>query len=546
MKKITLLFAFLAFLSAKAQWTTDTAENTLVTTTTSSDTKSVGTSDGGTFVVYWKVVPAPVNYELWVQYLDASGNRQFGDDGMLISNTIPMSTFTSLWKTTIDSDNNLYVSVTGSGTGTPAFAYKISKTGNLLWGENGINLGSGYVPTVLPLRNGEVVVSHWPGSQKAKVMKYSATGVAIWANTVDIIGANTASATIPADLFELSDGSIEIVFHQKFNFGVASNLYAQKYSADGVALWTTPTQLSDKGTAYNTLYSAAQDGDVIYYGYSGTTGNRFDSYVQRVNADGTTPWGLNGMDFDTNQTSYEMDTRIAFQKDSDYVWAIARYTPTSQNLQGESVQKFDKNSGDRQFTDNAKIVFPMSDEYRNHTGDLFLLNDSPFFLTKAGMDNGASPVTLNAVLLNNAGDFAWEEQFLPVATFAASKGRITFNKPIGDQAVVVFTEEKTSGESKIYAQNFTNDLLLAAQSFNTKNKYLALYPNPSNGIFELRSGVNIASVSVFDTSGKLVHSNHNLNVLTTTIDATLWQTGLYLVKVSNANGQQQNLKFIKS
>ena len=546
MKKITLLFALFAFLSAQAQWTSDTAENTLVSNISSGDAKSVGTSTGGTFIAFWKVVAAPTNYELWVQYLDADGNRQFGDDGMLVSNTIPMSTSTLLWKTTIDKNDNFYISITGSATGNPAFIFKITTAGTLPWGENGISIGAGYVPTLLPLSNGEVVVSYWPGSQKAKLRKYSAAGEAIWENPIDIVGANTSSATIPADLYELSNGDIEVVFHQKFTFGVASNLYAQKFNSEGVSQWTAPIQLSDKGTSYNALYSGTQDGDIIYYGFSGATGNRYDSYVQRINPDGTTPWGLNGMDFDTNQTNYEMDTKIAFESGSDYVWAISRYTQSSQDLQGEYVQKFDKNTGERQFSDNAKSVFPISDAYRNHISDLFLTNDSPVFLIKSGFDNGVSPVTLNAVLLNSDGEFAWEEEFLPMATFASSKGRITFNRPVADQAAVVFIEEKTSGATKIYAQNLTNALLLAADNFTSEKVATTLYPNPTNGLFTIQSDENIKSVTVYNSSGKMVYTTSEHHALTANIDSKTWSTGFYFVKITNDKDAQKTVKFIKN
>src|SRR5690606_34503003 len=90
------------------QWTTDTDANTLVASDTEGgDLQSVGTSDGKTFVVFWKTVPAPVNYELRVQLLDVDGTQLFGTDGMLVSDVVPMSTHTVVWSITIDSDDNL-------------------------------------------------------------------------------------------------------------------------------------------------------------------------------------------------------------------------------------------------------------------------------------------------------------------------------------------------------------------------------------------------------------------------------------------------------
>lgn len=543
MKKITLLFALLACLGVQAQWTSDTAVNTLVTDLISDDVKSIGTSDGRTFIVFWKTVAAPVNYELRVQLLDADGMQQFGPNGILISDAIPMSTFTYVWKLSIDKNNNIYVGVTGSGAGNPGYVFKINPAGESLWA-NGLNLGAALLPTVLPQSNGEVMIAYWPGSGKTKLQKYAADGVAVWANPVEVAGASLTSGTIPADLFEMPNGDITIVFHQKFTFGVSSNLYVQRFDSFGIQAWEIPTKIADKGTAYNAFYSGTQDGDVIYYGFSGSTVSRFDSYVQRINPDGTIPWGINGIDFDTNTTNYEMDTKIAFEAGSDYVWAIARYTPSTQDIYGEYVQKFDKVTGARQFTDNAKEVYEMTSDSQAHIGDLFLQDDAPLFLLKSGFDSGVSPTTLSGVLLDNSGTQVWTVP-AQVATFAANKARVTLNKPTGGKAVVVFVEEKIAGEKKIYAQNFTS-ALLGVDNFETNTANAKIYPNPTNGIFNISSKVNISAVMVYDLRGQLIFENNPVNTLQLTVDATNWSGGVYLISVKTQNGAQQTMKFMKT
>lgn len=455
MKKITLLIALLCTFCASAQWTTDTAANTLVANSTPTGVQSLGTSTGKTFVVFWKEAEAPVNFELRVQLIDEDGVQQFGPDGMLISNTIPMSSYTSIWKLAIDSKDNLYVSVTGTGTGTPGMIYKINTAGLSLW-PNGINVGTGYVPTVLPLVNDDIIVAYWPGT-KGKLQRFNPQGEAVWATPIDInpAAAYATRATIAADMYEHADGDFTVVFHTKLSFGISSLLYAQRYNSQGVAQWTEPAQLTDKQTAYNTPYSGAQDGDIVYYAFSGSHDSRFDSYVQRLNADGTVAWGVSGMDFDTNQTNFEMNTNIAFSSGSQFVWAIARYTTSAQGQNGEYIQKFDKVTGARQFTDNAKLVFPIDDNHRAHLGELHLVSDQPVFLTNYGVNNGASPTTINAVFLDESGDFILEDDILPVATFTAAKGNVFLNRPVDGYAVLTFIETKTDGQNKMYAQQFT-------------------------------------------------------------------------------------------
>ena len=442
-------------LTAHAQWTTETAVNTLVATSEGGDMKSMGTSDGQTYVVFWKTVAAPVNYELRLQVLDASGNKQLGDDGMLVSGNISMSTYTVIWSVTVDKDDNLYIGATGTGDGS-GHVFKLDINGNPLWGADGVTFSDGYLVTVLPLANGEAIVS-WFASGQALMQRYDATGNTLWPATQPI--ESGTSNTAPANLFELPEGGYVVVFHV-LSFGISSTLYAQRYDENGMAQWAVPTKLSNKTTAYNAFYSGTQDGEVVYFGYFASSGSRFDSFVQRINPDGTLPWGINGMDFDTNETDYEMDTKIAIAPGSQYIWAICTYTNTSQGQRGEYVQKFDKNTGARQFTDNAKVVYPISEDFRQHAGPLFLVNDQPLFLLKKGYDNSVTPTTLDGVLLDENGDFVWEEATRPMATYQAAKSRIQFNRPVNGQAVAVFIEDK-SGGARIYAQNVVVDVVPA-------------------------------------------------------------------------------------
>src|SRR5690554_548921 len=113
MKSIFNVACFLSMFISSAQWTTDTDVNTLVAQSGELDVQAVGTSDGQTYVIFWKNVGAPTNIELRMQILDADGNRKFGDDGMLVSNQLPMSTFTVIMNSVVDADDNLYIGVTG-------------------------------------------------------------------------------------------------------------------------------------------------------------------------------------------------------------------------------------------------------------------------------------------------------------------------------------------------------------------------------------------------------------------------------------------------
>lgn len=540
MRKITLLLFICLFTSSiYAQWTANTALNTQVVSSNSDDIKSVGTSTGKTYVVFWKVVPSPTNYELRLQVLDADGNKLLGPDGTLVSSILPMSTSTAISKIAIDKEDNLYIGVTGTSN-TGGYGFKMNTNGVHLWNPNGVSLGIGNLVTILPLTTGEAIMA-WLANGQTLMQKFDISGNPIWSANQQVVFSSTGTKA-PGDFFELSGGQYMLVFHV-VSFGINSTLYAQKYDAAGNPLWAAPTQLSNKATAYNSFYSGTQDGNVVYYGYKASSSSRFDSYLQRINPDGTTPWGINGMDFDVNQTNYEMDTKIAFSTGSQYVWSICNYTNTSQSQFGLYIQKFDKTTGARLLTDNAKIIYAVGTSNQN-SGDLRLISDQPLFLVKSGMDNGATPTTLNACLLNTIGNFVWAGETKPIATFTANKSRIHFNRPINGKVVAVFIEQKIAASSLIYAQSLSDTSLLSTENFSIDNENISfINPIQNELIFESKS--MIKEIEIKTILGQEMAKNNNVNSLEYKITTEQWNSGIYFTTIKLNSGASKRIKLIK-
>jgi hypothetical protein len=540
MKKITLLFILFLNSNTYSQWTTNTALNTQAVSSNSDDIKSVDTSTGKTFVVFWKVVPSPANYELRLQVLDADGNKLLGLDGILVSSTLPMSTSTAISKIAIDKEDNLYIGVTGTSN-YYGYGFKMNTNGVHLWNPNGVNLGSGNLVTILPLTTGEAIIA-WLANGQTLMQKFDTSGNPIW-NTNQQVSNGASGTKGPGDLFELSGGQFMLVFHV-VSSSIYSTLYAQKYDASGNSLWTSPTQLSNKTTTYNSFYSGTQDGDVVYYGYKASSSNRFDSFLQRINPDGTLPWGINGMDFDVNQTNYEMDTKIAFSPGSQYIWSICNYTNTSQSQFGLYIQKFNKTTGARLLTDTAKVIYAIG-SYNQNSGDLRLIGDQPLFLVKSGMDNGASPTTLNACLLNTIGDFAWAGETKPMATFSANKGRIHFNRPVNGKVVSVFIEQKTTGNSMIYAQSLSDNTILSTENYSSANENIS-YINPVQNELNILSKSIITEIQIYTFLGQKISENFNVNSLFYNCTTQGWNSGIYIITLKTNSGIVKKIRIIKN
>ena len=529
MKQFLFIALMVWSMTAIAQWTTDTEANTLVSTLSSDDMKAIGASDGSTFIVFWHSVGAPENYELRLQVLNPAGEKMLGDEGVLVSDDLPMSTFTVLWNIEVDALDNLYIGVTGTGGGEPAFAFKMDLQGNRLWGPTGLTVGSGYAVKILPLAQGNVLVSWWPSSGVAQMQQYDPSGQAVWGTPQSVTLGS--SNTVVGNMFELADGEFIVVFHKVLS-GINSYLHAQRFDINGTAVWTAPVQISDQATAFNRDYQGIIIDDKVYMGYFASSGSRFDTFLQCIAPDGTMPWGVNGSSFDTTQSFYEMGPYMAYKEGSGVVWMSSTYTNTSQSAKGTYLQKFDRITGDRLFGDSAFELYPVGSE-SVPVGGMNIAEQGPILLIKEGIDNGASPTVLRSTYLDQAGQTVWPEGLKDVATFQANKGRIHHTRMIGNQSVALFVEQK-SGPAKVYAQNIVDGEVVLSQ--NDLDSAIDLtFINPfSHQIMVSMIGTEPLNVEVFNALGQKILSHIEFSELEQ-YDVSQWVDGLYCLKVTQNN-----------
>ena len=538
MKNLILVVAlFIISMNVKAQWTSNTDINTEVSNYTNEnmDIKSVALDNGRTAVVFWKVVSTGENYVLMIQIIDANGNKELGDEGQLISNTIPMSTYTNTWTLVTDNSSNIYVGITGTD-GAAGIVFKLDNHANYLWPSDGVSLGSGYSVTILPLEDGNTLVSWMGGDYTSYIQKYDSNGDAVWAEN---LLTDPTGSTVPAALFELSNGDFVSIYHQVVGYGINSNLYSNRYTANGEYVWANPVQISTKTTVFNTLYSPAQSADTLFFGYVGKANDRFDSHIQRINPDGTLPWGENGLDFDVNETDYEMDTRIAIEEGSEFLWAICTYSNTEQSEQGESVQKFNITEGTRLFTDNAKNLYPIGSEY-THNDKLFVYDDQAFFILKKGADDGVSETLLDVVSLDANGDFVWTEESKPIASnIGTNKGQVQLNEAFNGQSVIVFAENKGTG-TNIYAQKFIEE----STGIREEKEMIAtkvVYTNPVKNNLYVQSESEIKNIKIVDITGRVVFIQNNILSKKINLNTSEWNKGLYILFINS----DESYKIIK-
>ena len=433
------------------QWNPNTSVNLEVSSLPVADLQTVITSTGKTWVAYYHASGG--NYNMRAQLLDVDGTKLLGPDGMLVDNQ-PSGSATFVFSICKDANDNLVIAYQDQRSGSQqAVAYKISQSGTHLWSSTGVILGAGLAPFPAVLSNGETVIS-WneSGSNTLRLQKLSASGVPAWSTPISVLVGT--STTTRGQIIPTLNGTFTLVF-QRRGVGISTTLYAQRYDNNGTALWSAPVQLSNQTTAAVRYYSGFSEGDVTYYGYYSAQGSRFNSWLQRINADGSLPYGINGTAFSTATGStdpYQQLTNIASSPQSAVVWSVCSFSNTSQSQYGIFVQKFDKQTGARLLTDNAKQVYPISTAFDVQAGDLSLVSDAPFFMSYD------ANYKIYATRLDGNGDFIWTGNRIELSSTTAGpgspKGRYAFKGLSNSQAIGVWTETR-NGVEKAYAQNIT-------------------------------------------------------------------------------------------
>ena len=96
---------------------------------------------------------------------------------------------------------------------------------------------------------------------------------------------------------------------------------------------------------------------------------------------------------------------------------------------------------------------------------------------------------------------------------------------------------------EIYVYNCSVDLL-SVQNFETLDKSIRIYPNPSNGIFNIQNNgnINLTSIEVIDINGRVIKSNTSTF---NQVDLNDVSNGIYFVKLKS-NSTTITKKVIKN
>lgn len=467
--------------------------------------------DGSTYVgwISWEDGTACLKLQL----IGKDGDTKFAEGGMYICQ-YPTPTWTSGFEIASDTEGNAIIVYSDKRNDIwQAYAYKVSPTGEMPWGE-GVSLADNLKdsclnPKIAITDAGNIVIGYQAlasGRNSLKLTKLTSEGKKAWGGTIEITGSNGLFGLVPSK----SDSFLVTWFQSD-----KGNLAAMRYTANGEEAWSEPT-LVDEGKAVIANEPVAcpdgKGGIVIGWRHS-LQGTLVDGRLQVVDYEGDTLWAESVSLYNVPQVCTDGEGNI-----------IAAYTMGVDNNDNVFLNKYDSTGETVWATD-----WLLDPAYRIAIYGVKCVGDNAVAVYRNV--SGLHAATINYVQIDADGDPVLLGE--PVSTMSGDKGfgRLAYSGE--NQIVLAWTDNgSNNGGGKIYAQNIVPEVS-AVETIEADTDFSPTY---SEGVVTFRTAADFAGeFAVYDMTGSVMalctvqadaNGNARANVGTLT-------PGIYLLRYAN-------------
>ena len=491
---LTLLITAIGMI-AFAQWSNDPAENNRITPldTEIYDHDLKVTNNGTSFVVFNR--PTGGNIATYIQIIDINGNMLFSEQGKLISNKPTWSWTMAGEILFVDNDGNALVMVTDcrndpSGLDISYTLYKVSPTGEMLWGDDGIDLCEGMAYglvadiKIVQLEDGSYVCA-WMVEESnvyIQLQRISQNGELLWNKTEARIYESSASNEYPY-LVNSENNNVIVVFYRGpsiFN----KALKARKLNINGTAVWANDVTVYNGNFGYTPTWVVVRTiPDQMGGAFVGWFDDRYNTwvestYVAHIKADGTHGFSPGSAGLKVGHSPLRsFYPEMYYVHSEDFLYVTWRETNDTQSWQQLVAQKIKVSSGELMWGNDGKIISPYT---YNHSLAFYTIQsggggDVAVFFTS----NTYHPVHLygwdinNVTLLNNHGEYVWDEEIIQFSIPVGFKGRLISTPPLfNNYWLTAWNDERKidgdpGGSKKIYMQRINFDGTLGDNGITT-------------------------------------------------------------------------------
>ncbi|PKP19616.1 MAG: hypothetical protein CVU04_05585 [Bacteroidetes bacterium HGW-Bacteroidetes-20] len=94
-------------------------------------------------------------------------------------------------------------------------------------------------------------------------------------------------------------------------------------------------------------------------------------------------------------------------------------------------------------------------------------------------------------------------------------------------------------------QPFTINTTVSVENLSDEPSLIKIFPNPTNGIVSIKNDSDpIKLIQVYSINGFLIYEK-SVHEYYQTLDLSLYQSGVYVCKVTTSNGDSKQVKIIK-
>ncbi len=414
------------------------------------------------------------------------------------------------------------------------------------------------------------------------IVKYDPSGNLVWAKraggidniyvhdiAVDLVG----NCYITGEFYNSASFDSQVV-----NSTIALDVFTAKYDANGNALWAASCgstssdwgdgiAVDDQSNVY--ICGKFQSGfifnDIVY----NTTGNR-DGFIAKYDGDGTPLWAKTG-----GGTANEFFNKIAVDGDGNNIYVTGEFESDTIDVDGITLVNENDASNRRdllivKFNGSGDAQWGVSAGSREHdySNDIAVDDYGDLFITGTFYD---TIVFGNTTLFNDGGDF-YISKYSSAGTAVWAKRSSSNTAQAGSNSIAVFNNKPIitgdfaagSAPPKIVFDNDTlishgsSDLFVAkigppcnvgtgTQLPEMNEINLQVFPNPFSDVLNIRNYAHLTGplvISVFDSQGRLIHSEHFNSIENIILQTDQMPSGIYFLKIKT-NGVSQSVKLIK-
>jgi hypothetical protein len=573
----------------KAQWSDDPYENLKVRDTAGMMVvPHLAVDLSGNSYISWYSAIGDLNFDVYLQYFNKHGVKQWPENGLLVSNHTT-DTWVSDYGLVIDQEGSavLVTQDQRDGYGN-AFAYRISPEGQMKWGPDGIRLTEGndenFTPQVIIAPGNDFIFLNnmFPldttQASTLNLKKINKEGELQWDNTItmDQMALYLGRMLITED----ENLILSYLARDKYPDTLPGqnhyiHVFLEKFDLDGNSLWPAPVQ-ADTGDVmiYGALYTIpllANDGaDGAYVVWQSFMEENPTTLVNHIDAGGNPTWPGHGTPVSDNDYNYHTSPSLVYDPAEDNLFVFwQEYHYDGYNFEdcwAVAGQKFSPDGG-RLWSDTAKYFVPMICAVDTALMEVHLTagpdHSLLFAFTKDYLkieETDTSIISeIHCSLIDPDGNFLWEEEITPVSLAPGEKYNSDLSLASDDQWIFTWEDDRNHAAdpqySGVYAQNITvsGDLgaLKTDEPGTVDREWVQCFPNPCSHLLNLQLDLAQKSeiiITIYDglgnslltkNYGNLNKGNHQQQILLDRLNP-----GVYFLQLQ-AQGEISTLKIIK-